>query len=816
MRLLLWACAYLAIAAVLLGANPLRGQTVGPFDLLAAHPGWKVDDAPVTVRNPERSDILDALVPEWMEARRQVRAGELPLWNPLRAGGGAALFDPTNALLTPGFAAFAAAPYPAFGFYLSVLLTLAIAGLGMHLLVARECGPWASLFAGISYMACGFLTAWLYWPHAHTAIWIPWLLLAVGGFAGTGSLRTFAGIAATTALMFLGGFPFVIAIGFGAALVHAVICVARLDRKPMTLRFAGVLAAMAVGLALAAIPLLTMLSDFSALDLGYRDNTGRSGMTLEVHRKLLLLPWAREAPRVESNMYVGMAVMVLMVVGIASLFRRHRKALAISGVAFLLVGGMLVFGILPLDIGRRLPVLSNNPWSRAIVLLDIGLILLAAVGFDRLVDRIRWRPATLVVASLLCMIQFYDLGRQFRRFNGAVPAKYFYPVSAELAHLKQVAKPFQYVGQDSSYFIQSGTLGAIGLGEWFAHSLRTPQMRNFLDAMAEHPFTTATATAIIVSDFHWSDDLTDAAGLCYAAFPTETGGRQLIAHSPRGRKQAALPPINNIDLVQPIRVQEPARPTGIAVKLATYRATDLDGEVTLTLRRPGGGDVARSTLPAARVQDNRMAHFPFTGAPVLHGDYEAVIRYTPGSNRRNMTAWLQTDVRGQLVHGGRTIPGMLQFALFGPVDSALQVIARGDAVTVARNVDCVDGAYWTADLTAPLSDREAGSIRLARYRPHDFSLVSVAGSPGFVVVPMQYQTGWTAHVDGRPARVHLVKGVMPAVAVPAGRAEVTFAYRPPRWRLGLAISCGAMLLLAGIWGIRRKRRQGVGYPGDTG
>src|SRR5688500_8314976 len=178
MRLLLWACAYLAIAAALLGANPFRGETVGPFDLLAAHAGWRVADAPVTVRHMERSDILDALVPEWMEARRQIRSGDVPLWNPLRAGGGAALLDPTNALLTPGFAAFAAAPDPPTGFYLSTLLTLVIAGLGMHLLVARECGPWAALFAGISYMACGFLAAWLYWPHTHTAIWIPWLLLA--------------------------------------------------------------------------------------------------------------------------------------------------------------------------------------------------------------------------------------------------------------------------------------------------------------------------------------------------------------------------------------------------------------------------------------------------------------------------------------------------------------------------------------------------------------------------------------------------------------------------------------------------------------
>jgi Bacterial membrane protein YfhO len=808
-RLSLWFCAYVVLGVALLGANPFRGETTGPFDLLAAHPGWKADEAPVSVRNRERSDILDALVPEWTEARRQIREGIVPLWNPLRAGGDAGLLDPTNAQLTVPFAVYAASPDPALGFYLAILSSLVIAGLGMHLLVARHCGPLAALFAGISYMACGFITAWLFWPHAQTAILVPWLLLAVGSFASTGSLRSFAGIALATAMLFLGGFPFVVAIGFGAALVHASIMATRLDGRSMLLRPAATAAAMALGLVLVAIPLLTMLSDFAVLDLGYR--RGGSAMTLELHRQLLWMPWAGQEPHVESNMYVGRLALVFALFGLASLFGRSRSVLAWTGMACFFSGAILVFGILPRDIGRHLPVLSSNPWGRAILLMDIGLILLAAVGVDQLVKKIRWGYVALVVGIALCVLQGIDLRTQFRQFNGPTPAKYFYPVSHGLAVLQDTIRPFQYAGQDSSYFLQSGTLGTLGIGEWYAHALRTPQLHNLLDAMAEQPFSSHSATAITISDFHWSDDLTDAVGLCYAVYPSKTGLRELIATSRKSRKNVALPPINNIELVQPIRVAKVTRLTSVAIKLATYRAMDVDGQVTVMVRTASDGvEIARSTLAAAEVLDNRMAFFPFPAMPMLSpGVHDLVITYVPGPNKRNLTAWLLADVPGKVLRAGKLIPGSLQYAILGPLDPSLEAIAEGDGVTVAKNTGCVDGAYWTADLTAPLSSRQGGAARLQQYVPHHFRIRSQAKSPGYVIVPMQYQEGWQVRVDGRAARMRLVKGVLPAVAVPAGSAEVTFAYRPPHWQLGLAISGTAILTLVGLWGVgtRRRKRQ---------
>lgn len=806
-RLLLWACFYVAIAAAFIGANPLRGETTGPFDVLASYPGWNPQGEKVEVRNPERSDILDALVPGWMESRRQIREGVVPLWNPLPAGGHAALLDPSNAQLTVGFALFAAAPDPALGFYLSVLACMVIAGLGMHLLVARHYSTWPSVFAGISYMACGFITAWLFWPHTHTAIWVPWLLLAVSHFAARASLRGFIGIAGFTALLLLGGFPYVVALGLGAAFVYACVGIAMQEGKPDLRRLAGVLAGIAAGAALVAIPLLTLWAGISATDLSYRH--GGSPFTLATHAKLLSMPWAGRSPQVEGNMYVGMAALLFAVAGLGRLVVRRRDALAWTGVVLVAVGVILVFGLLPRAIGAHLPVLSNNPWNRAILLLDIGIILLAASGMDWLMRYVKRGPQLLLLGALICAIQGVDLGKQFRRFNGPTPSRYFYPVGEELALLKDRIRPFQYVGQDSSYFLHSGTLGAVGLGEWFGHAMRSSQLHNLLDAMADEPFSSPTSTAIVVSDFHWPGDLSDAVALCYAVFPSSTGGREVHARS-KGRQLVPLAPINNLSVAQAVRLPKSFNLTAISVKLATYRATGLDGEVTASLRVAGGREVTSARLPAAKVLDNHMATFKFAGPRIEAGDYDLVLKYVPGPKNLNLTAWVLKDVPGHVRRGGEIVPGSLNYIFFGPLDGSLAILTDGHGVAVAENSGCAGGAYWTAGLTESFANRGTGGARLLRYRPHHFVIQSTAPSAGFVVVPMQYQKGWQARVNGRDATIRLAKGVLPAVAVPAGTSELTFVYRPPYWRVGLAITAIVILLLASLRVLRKRKRRDPG------
>lgn len=801
-KIIAWGLVYAVLAAMALGASPWRGETVGPFDLLASASGWNPDGTPVEVRHRERSDIVDALLPGWLEARRQLRSGQFPLWNPLPAGGTPAMLDPMSTELTPGFLMFAAAPDPAFGFYLSVLGCLVVAGLGMHLFVSRHAPWWVALFAGSSYMLCGFITAWLYWPHTHTAIWIPWLLLAVDIFSSRGSLRAFVGIALATALMLVAGFPFVAVIGIGAALVHAAVTGAMQGRAALLRAPAGVLAAMLLGAMLAAVPLLTFAASLGDADLGYR--RGGSGLSPRDWR-LLLGPWLNDKPRVESNMYPGLLALVLAPLGLVAALRPRRNPLAWSGALLLLVGVVLVFGLLPLELGRQLPVLSNNPWHRAILLLGIAIVLLAAVGLQAITAGKR-TYAWVVVAIAACTVQFVDLRTHFERFNGPTPARYFYAERPALADLRERLGPFEYVAVDNAAYLVSGTQGGAGIPDWFAHAFRSAPLHQLLDDMAENPFASATATAMGIERYHWRSNLLDVVALCYGLYPNSKDVLPVAARA-QGAARQALPPINGVVVEQPLRLDRPLRVPAVSIMLATYRATDLDGSVTVdVLRKEGGPPLATASIPGASVRDNRMAMFRFHSPVDLpDGEYLIQLRYQPGPKRRNLTAWLFSDGSGQVIRDGATVPGSLDYLVHEESEGDLQPVFRDDAITVASNAQCAGGAYWLPGLDDAGEQRRLHeAVTIESYSPADSILrVRAPAADGFAVVPMRWLPGWQATVDGEEASVSLLRGVLPAVAVPEGESTVRLHYSPPGWRFGLALMLFALVALAWIWRAHR-------------
>lgn len=800
-RLFGWSLVYVLIAAAALGANPFAGQTVGPFDLLASYPGWNPDGETVVVRHPERSDILDAVLPMWLDSREQIRDGHVPLWNPLRAGGTAGLFDPTNSMLTVPFMIFVATPDPAMGFYLAILACLVVAGLGMHCLVGRRHGHWVGLFAGISFMLCGFIAGWLFWAHTFTAMWIPWLLLAVDTYVERARFTALGGIAVATALMFLGGFPFVVALGLGAALVYVVCKSIELQVAGTIPNIFGVVFGILFGLALVAVPMFTLMDTISSADLSYRSYG--SPLSLKQHSRLLLMPWAQQSPHVESSMYVGMLALPMALIGIAVVGWRPAKAeaMAWSGALFTLVGAVLTFGLLPAEIGRHLPVLSNNPWNRAALLLDMGIILLATTGLAWACERIRVKWASAAILALLCLIQLLDLSVQFRRFNGPTSADFFFRTAPELDALRSRIGPFQYVGQDSRSFMVSGTLGAVGLAEWYAHSFRSAPMKELLLTMAIAPFTTPTATQIGLDGYRWSDPMLDATGLCYAVSADMHKRWPELAKAP-GQDRAPLPPVNNILVRQPIEIAVTASVPAIAIRLATYAESDLDGSVMLRLVRDGV-DATQSgwlTIPAEEVRDNGYAVFVFAKPlAVQPGNYEIQITYEPGRAQKQLTVWRMVDAPGQLHHGNQPLPGAIEYiiSMLAEKEGDLNVVLAGKRMLVAENPGCAKGPYFVEKSSVINPEKWIGRVKLVSYQPQDFKMTVDAPSRGYVVMPMRYMNGWSATVNGLPAPIKLVAGVMPAVSLAPGSSSVTMSYRPPRLFLGLGISFAALLVLAG-------------------
>jgi hypothetical protein len=90
--------------------------------------------------------------------------------------------------------------------------------------------------------------------------------------------------------------------------------------------------------------------------------------------------------------------------------------------------------------------------------------------------------------------------------------------------------------------------------------------------------------------------------------------------------------------------------------------------------------------------------------------------------------------------------------------------------------------------------------------PNVVRVTATAGSPSYLVLEDFFHRGWTAHVDGEPARVFIANALFRAVALEPGAHEVEFRFEPLSHLAGAAISAvsvlGALLIIA--WGARRR------------
>jgi hypothetical protein len=502
---------YALCGALSLGANPLRHQTITPFDILVSQGAWHQVDPSVHVRNYHRSDILNALVPQWSEARRQIHAGQFPLWNDKVAGGGSFL-PLSSTIFTPAFVIFAAAPNPAYGFWAGVVFNLAVAGLGMHLLLRRRFGWLAAVAGALTFELCGFNAAWLYWPHVLTLVWAPWLFLAVDACAEKPGAGRALGIACASALVLLGGFPFLSLLIYEAAALYALVLFLFAWRKGnrAAWRFLGWYASgVAFGILLCALPLASLVHWLHQFDLGYRN--GRGSYLDSGDLKQLFAPWAYRERAVEKTMYVGMLITVAALAALLTGLVRWRRATPFFtfGALLLVISAGLVFEWWPMWLIGWLPGMAYNSWSRAIGLLDVSLVILGAAGMDFLWSYCAARRLTVAKAALLALavVQVLEVAVFFRKFNGPVDAGYYYPQTPAISYLQTHAGPFDYVITDKS-FLMSGTLTAYGQREWLAHYFRSPALQRVLHRMAKHPFHThrASASRFPASDIKYGSD----------------------------------------------------------------------------------------------------------------------------------------------------------------------------------------------------------------------------------------------------------------------------------------------------------------------
>jgi hypothetical protein len=101
------------------------------------------------------------------------------------------------------------------------------------------------------------------------------------------------------------------------------------------------------------------------------------------------------------------------------------------------------------------------------------------------------------------------------------------------------------------------------------------------------------------------------------------------------------------------------------------------------------------------------------------------------------------------------------------------------------------------DLAGGVEDGSSFPVPLAEYRPNGLRATFEAPGPGIFVVKDSPFPGWQATLNGRPAEIVRVNGLVRGVVVPAaGRYEVTMAYRPASFVNGVALAGATLVLLA--------------------
>jgi hypothetical protein len=75
---------------------------------------------------------------------------------------------------------------------------------------------------------------------------------------------------------------------------------------------------------------------------------------------------------------------------------------------------------------------------------------------------------------------------------------------------------------------------------------------------------------------------------------------------------------------------------------------------------------------------------------------------------------------------------------------------------------------------------------------------------GVAVFLEQFDAGWSALLDGRPAPVLRVNLAMRGVFLLPGMHEIVLSYEPPGWRIGIAVSAISLLLLVVFLAIRQR------------
>jgi hypothetical protein len=407
-KLPFWVLALLfgLLLAAVENAPAFLGWAPLPAEIILNFPPWNsIRGAwPIVLPHGEMGDSITQFYIWRTFAASAWQEGILPAWNPHLLLGTPFLANSTSALFYPPHLLYLVLPpYAGWAFAAIIRTTLAVL---FAALLARELGASraGALVAGLVYSHCGFMVAWQVWPQSDAALWLPLMMYGIHRLRFRPSRSAVAVTGFAFAMPVLAGHPEVAVYVTLAGLAFWVFCLllpagegaASRPRYALLFSAAGLLA-----LGLAAVQMLPTLEWVGEINRSTHAIWPHHRPPAEVvafvsrHARAPVNPVGVAVP--EGTAYAG--IFTLLAAPLAFLPSRRGRAVPIFFLLLLAIAGQVVYGIGPVfRLVLAIPILQSFPNNRVLLLMDLSLAVLAALGITALQEKPRAAAGLLLAA----------------------------------------------------------------------------------------------------------------------------------------------------------------------------------------------------------------------------------------------------------------------------------------------------------------------------------------------------------------------------------------------------------------------------------
>lgn len=220
-----------------------------------------------------------------------------------------------------------------------------------------------------------------------------------------------------------------------------------------------------------------------------------------------------------------------------------------------------------------------------------------------------------------------------------------------------------------------------------------------------------------------------------------------------------------------------------------YEVEDIGGASPLRLQ---WYDELVSALPEERVWELLNVKYVITGRRSLLPVSEILYEEPSGEGTTYLHRLEDYLPRAWVVHGAEAPQGR----------EALELLTDPD-------FDPLGMVILEKEPELPLPGAMGGaesSVTILEREPSRIVLEAECSDNGILVLSEVYYPGWRALVDGQETKIHRANHALRALELEAGSHRVELVYAPLSFKIGLVVSAGTLIAIAGMAALSRMRR----------